>query len=285
MLKFLFILFFININISFAETKSGGYDVFDHIKQTQTLNVGARTDTVPFSFRNQSGDFDGISIDIAKEIHKQLEQELKIKIKLVFIPVLSETRIQMIVSNKIDLECGITVPTWERDKLVDFSIPFFIDYVKLFTINKDIYKSKIGVLKGSITGVSVTRQFPNISIVEISDMNVGMEKIRKGELDGLANIYILLKTLIKNTKMEKTATFIPDTAGFSVSYLTCMVPEDDSDWRDFVNKTISDLLVGINEFRGSYIKIYNKWFDKNGYIYYPIDVEIAKRLSPTMWFY
>jgi len=195
-MKYLILFLMINLNICYAE--SNRYDAFEHINETKTFNVGARSDAIPFSFKNKSGDFDGFSIDIVKEIHRQLEIKFDSKIKLTFIEVTSANRISKIANHQIDIECGITIPSWERETLVDFSIPFFIDYVKLFTTNKDLILSKIGVLTGSTTIASISRAYPNIELVELPDMNTGMEKLRKGEIDGLSNIYILLKYMTKH---------------------------------------------------------------------------------------
>lgn len=286
MRKILFFVLFINLNISYAEiNNSTRYDVYANIKETRKLNVGARIDGTPFSYKAPSGGFDGFSIDIVKELHKKLESDLNIKIKLNFIPVTAEDRIFKIQNHQIDLECGLTTPTWDRENDVDFSIPFFIDYVKLFTINKNINQSKIGVSRGSTMKLILSRAYPNMNIVEIADMNSGLEQLRKGEIDGLINIYILLKALIKNTKFEQSVIFIPDNSGFSESNISCIIPEDNSDWKDFINKSISELLIGVNEFRGKYFEIYEKWFGKSGYIYHPMDMNTSKRLSPTMWFY
>ena len=53
--------------------------------------------------------------------------------------------------------------------------------------------------------------------------------------------------------------------------MSCAVPEDDSAWRDFINRTLISLYDGIGDYRGRYVEIYERWFGRDGTIVYPLD--------------
>jgi len=93
--------------------------------------VGAREGSIPFAFYDEKGDWGGFSMDIAKEIHKRIEKKLGKSIKLTFKPVDPKTRIPLVANRTIDIECGSTTHTIERDDVVDFSITFFLTGTRL----------------------------------------------------------------------------------------------------------------------------------------------------------
>ena len=50
---------------------------------------------------------------------------------------------------------------------------------------------------------------------------------------------------------------------FSKDPYSCMVPENDSKWRDFVNHTFMELID-----TGKFFELYDKWFGKRGVVPY-----------------
>jgi ABC-type amino acid transport substrate-binding protein len=50
---------------------------------------------------------------------------------------------------------------------------------------------------------------------------------------------------------------------------SCMVPENDSKWRDFVNHSIMELIDN-----GKYFELYDKWFGPRGVVPYPMTPQV-----------
>src|SRR5215470_18184930 len=102
------------------------------IKTTGTVRLGYRDASIPFSYLDRSGRPIGYSIDICnaivEEIGRLLDRE---DLKVDFVKVTSETRLQAIVNGAIDLECGSTTNNLERRKLVDFSPMIFVSGTKV----------------------------------------------------------------------------------------------------------------------------------------------------------
>jgi ABC-type amino acid transport substrate-binding protein len=102
------------------------------IKTTGTVRLGYRDASIPFSYLDRSGRPIGYSIDICnaivEEIGRLLDRE---DLKVDFVKVTSQTRLQPIVNGAIDLECGSTTNNLERRKLVDFSPMIFVSGTKV----------------------------------------------------------------------------------------------------------------------------------------------------------
>jgi ABC-type amino acid transport substrate-binding protein len=56
---------------------------------------------------------------------------------------------------------------------------------------------------------------------------------------------------------------------FSKEPYACMVPENDSRWRDFVNHTFMELIDS-----GKYFALYDKWFGERGVVPYPMSDQV-----------
>ena len=48
-------------------------------------------------------------------------------LKLNWVPVTAENRIDMVVQGKVDIECGTTTASLSRQERVDFSLMTFVD--------------------------------------------------------------------------------------------------------------------------------------------------------------
>ncbi|MGD9509500.1 MAG: amino acid ABC transporter substrate-binding protein [Geminicoccaceae bacterium] len=259
--------------------------VLERIARTDTLTAGTRADAAPFAFRAEDGSLQGFSVDLLTAIVEALQRDLGRHITLELEVVTSQSRVPAIQSGEIEIECGITTPTWAREDLIDFSLPFFENGTRVLALRStarqlsDLAGKRVGVPVGSTTLYIVRRLVPDLVPVEIEDMNTGLAMLERGELAGLANIGVVLRGLIENSRQKNLFVLLPRTGALSYESMACMLPKDDSAWRDFVNHTLSDLLEGIDQYRGGYYDIYERWFGASGYLFYPLDREVAKRLA------
>jgi polar amino acid transport system substrate-binding protein len=264
--------------------------VLERIARTGTLQAGTRADAAPFAFRGADGIPRGFSVDLLHEIDRALERHFGREISLQLDVVTSQSRISAIESGEIEIECGITTPTWAREELIDFSVPFFENGTRVLALRStarqlsDLADQRVGVPVGSTTLYIVRRLVPDLVPVEVDDMNTGFAMLARGELAGLANIGVVLRGLIETSRQKNQFVLLPRTGVLSYESMACMLPKDDSVWRDFVNRTLSDLLEGVDQYRGGYYEIYERWFGASGYLFYPLDREVAKRLAGArMW--
>lgn len=176
--------------------------VLDRIERTGIFNAGSRADAVPFGYRNKKGQLAGFSVDLLGEIHRRLEKRFGRPLKLQLHEVIPANRMELVINGTINIECGVTTPTWTREAQVDFSIPFFGNGTRIMTLQstatqlQDLKGKRIGVAAGATTAAILAEHVPEVITVEVPDMATGFERFRRGELDGLANIGIVLRAMV-----------------------------------------------------------------------------------------
>src|SRR4029077_5782283 len=78
-------------------------------KDSGTIVIGYREQSLPFSFKGDDGKPTGYSIDLCQRIVTGIQQQLKLpKLDVKWVPVTVDSRISAVVSGTIDLECGST---------------------------------------------------------------------------------------------------------------------------------------------------------------------------------
>src|SRR5215468_6921449 len=102
------------------------------IKDTGTITLGYRENSLPFSYLNKRAQPIGYSLDLCHEIVEEASTELDgIDIKVALSPVTSADRLVKVKAGEIDLECGSTTSNLQRQKDVAFSPIFFVAGTKL----------------------------------------------------------------------------------------------------------------------------------------------------------
>jgi len=265
----------------------------DRIRNTGVLNAGTRADAMPFAYRlQQAGDKEarlaGFSVDLIEQIRKKLTEKLGREIETRLHITKASDRLALVASHTTDIECGITTPTWERQKLVDFSIPFFGNGTRVMVLRStakgfdDLRGKRIGVAAGTTTATILKQHVPDAIVVEVPDMATGFKMFASGEIDGLSNVGIVLRALVEKSPLKSKVILLPRTDGLSYESMVCSLPLDDSKWRAFVNEVLADLLDGVDQYRGGYFDIYDKWFGPRGIVYFPLDYIVAQKLSASI---
>jgi polar amino acid transport system substrate-binding protein len=263
--------------------------VLERVTRTGELVAGTRGDAKPFAYRDASGNLVGFSVDLLGEIRARLEAERKGPVAMRLREVTPADRVRLVAGHDIDIECGITTATWEREQRIDFTIPFFENGTRIlaprsrFKSLDELAGRRVGVVRNSTTREVVTQSLVNPQIVEVADMDEGFRLLAGGGLDALANIGIVLRSRLETSDLKARFVLLPRTGALAWEAISCMVPEDDSGWRDFVDRTIADLLTGITDFKGRWVDIYDRWFGPQGDLYYPLDRETAQRLANSAY--
>src|SRR5262245_34204953 len=78
------------------------------IKTSGTFTLGYRESAPPFSFPGPDRRPVGYSIDLCNDVASEIQKQLGINLKLNWVPVTADNRLDMVVQGKIDIECGTT---------------------------------------------------------------------------------------------------------------------------------------------------------------------------------
>jgi len=262
--------------------------VLDRIARTGILSAGTRDDAPPFAFRDAQGHLVGFSVDLIEEVRKALAQQLKRDIRTETLVVSPATRMAVIEGRQADLVCETGTETWPRQQQVDFSLPIFRDGTRVLTYRdridgaSDLHNMRIGILDGGITGEILQKKLHDVKLVSYPNAPAALNALESGTVDGVANVGIVLRGMMLQATKRQGLVIVPRGEALGHETIACMLPQNDSKWLNFVNGVFRDLFRGIDEYRGRYVEIYNRWFGRDADITYPLDDRTVQFFLATL---
>ena len=241
----------------------------DRIAKSGEFVIGYRTDASPLSYENADGEPAGYSVDLCRRIAAAVKAHLgKDDIKTKFVPIKSGERMSAVESGKIDIECGSTTVTMERQKQVDFTLATFVTGGSILSLSENSIRSmsdlagkKVGVVDGTTTVDQLRAYFTDnlidAEVVIVSDRKEGMTRLNEGEIKAFASDQIVLIGQIIEALYPKKFSLMNET--FSYEPYALVVRRNDADFRLVANKALSQLYRS-----GQHIQIYNKWIGRIG---------------------
>ena len=258
-------------------TRAAAETTLDRITRTGVLIAATRDDAPPFAFRDTEGRLSGLSVDLIEAVRAALSRAIGRDIRTSFVTVSSTTRLAVIENRQADLNCETATVTWGREQRVDFTLPIFRDGTRILTHRdrlgriQDLADMRVGIVDGSVTGQILKERLPDVVLHPYPSMPAAMRAMEAGEVDGIANIGIVLRGLMSSSASRQGMVIVPRGDALGYETIACMVPQNDSAWRDFVNGVLRDLLRGVDAYRGGYASIYDRWFGRGAAISYPLD--------------
>ena len=239
------------------------------ISDSKTIALGYRETAVPFSFLGADKQPAGFTVDLCRRVAGGIQQQLKLPdLKVNWVLVNSENRIQMVANGTIDLECGTTTQTLLRSEQVDFSLMTFVDGgsflvradSKLNALS-DLANKKVAVIPSTTTATALNdalqKNFTTVQIVPVKDHADGLAALETGKADAYASDRTILIGLAVTSK-EPSKLALSDQ-GFSYEPYGLVLRRNDSAFRLAVNRVLANI------YRGTQIvEVYNKWFGAFG---------------------
>lgn len=258
---------------SFAET------TLERIQRTGVIRAGAWKDAKPFGYVNEKGKWVGYSIDIMTVVKSQLEKALKRPLKLELIEVNTQNRFDLVMDGKVDLSCGPTTFTWNREKYVDFSLSYFVTGTQLLVKQgtkldslKDLRALRIGVERNTTTENVLKVLDTRLNLIPVMNRSDGLYRLERGRIDVYASDGVLLEALKQSAAKPDTWEIVPSDDLISRESYACLVRENDSNWRDFVNYSILRVIQGYLIDDPEFKQMFDAWFGESGIAPYPQEV-------------
>ncbi len=234
------------------------------IKESSTFTLGYLTSAPPFSFSGPDKKPVGYSIDLCTHIARKIQQQLGINLKLNWVPVTIENRLEMVASGKVDIECGTTTASLSRQERVDFSLMTFVDGGSLLTkadfklrAVADLADKRIAVIPGTTTETALTKflkeKFVTVQLVRVKNHVEGLAAVDKGLAEAFASDRSILIGLAVTSKDPKR--FALPGILFSYEPYGFMMRRNDAAFRLAVNRALAGLYRS-----GEIAPIYERWF-------------------------
>src|SRR4051812_13233072 len=95
----------------------------DKIRSSGMLTLGYREASIPFSYLGNDHQPVGMALDLCAAVAERIRTDLNLPaLQVAYVAVNASNRIPLIQNGTVDIECGSTTNTPERQKQVAFSI-------------------------------------------------------------------------------------------------------------------------------------------------------------------
>lgn len=258
--------------------------VLEKIAKTGVLTAGTSKDAFPLAYADDKGQLVGYSVDMLQLIKGQIEKELKRPITLKLVALTPGERIPKLQSGDVDIVCDSSSFTWERDKLIDFSVSYGITGTRLLVKRgtalvgpESLVGKRIGALPKTTNEDSIRRAQPKAQIVLFKDRAEGYKALQDGTIDGFAGDGLLLEGWLQKTANKN---FQVDGYPYSKEGVACMVPENNSRLLDRTNYALLSFMQGFVKNKPSSITVFDKWFGPNSTV--PLSQDLRGLVKESM---
>ena len=259
------------------------------IKSSGTIVVGHRESSIPFSYLDGNQKPVGYSMDLCNKVVEAVKKELKMPALVTKLtPVTSQTRIPLMTNGTIDLECGSTTNSLERQKQVAFGVTTFVSPVRM-VVKADSGIKSLSDLNGkavaTTTGTTSDRyikqnekgQSIDVKNVYGKDHAESFLMVETGRAAAFVMDEVLLAGFIASAKNPKD--FALAGPALSTEPYGIMLRKDDPQFKAVVDKTLTDLMKS-----GEINKIYAKWFTspippKNVNLNLPMNAQLQEAIK------
>lgn len=235
------------------------------IRETGVISLGYREASIPFSYLDDKQRPIGYSMDICHRVVEAVRERLKLRhIEVRFTPVTSANRTPLMVNDIVDLECGTTTNTLERQNSVGFAVTTFVAASRLVSKkaanirSADDLKGRSVVTTAGTTSMDILQELNrkrglDMYILAATDHAESFRMVETDRAYAFAMDDILLYGLVANARHPDD--FEISEHALSVEPYALMLRKDDTAFK----KVVDDAIVGL--FRSGEIEtIYRKWF-------------------------
>ena len=250
---------------SFAVSAQELTGTLKKIKDTGAITVGYRESSIPFSYLDDKQQPTGYAMDLCRRVVEAVKTELKLpNLKVNLQPVTSSNRIPLLQNGTIDMECGSTTNSVERQKQVAFGPTYFVINVTA-AVKKSSGIKQLADLNGKTisttsgtTSVPLLKQYEKTKNAEIREI-YGKDHAESFLLlsqDRTAAFImddVLLAGQIANAPNPQDYMIVPES--LRQEPYSMMLRKDDPQFKALVDKTVGGIMKS-----GEIHKIYAKWF-------------------------
>jgi len=235
------------------------------IKDTGSITVGHRESSIPFSYLDDKQQPIGYAMDLCSRVVDAVKAELKMPaLKVAYQPVTSANRIPLLQNGTIDIECGSTTNSVERQKQVAFGPTYFVINVSA-AVKKDSGIKSFADMNGKTiastsgtTAIPLLRGFEKAKGIDFKELQgkdhaESMQLLATDRAQAFIMDDILLAGQIAN-QQNPTAYMIINESLRTEPY-SMMLRREDPQFKALVDRAVAAVFKS-----GDIEKLYSKWF-------------------------
>lgn len=235
------------------------------IETTKMVTLGHRESSIPFSYYDDKQQVVGYSHEITLKIVDAIKHQLHLPdLRIKLVPISSQNRIALIQNGTVDLECGSTSNTAERQRQVAFSNSLFVIGTRLL-VKKDAGIKDFPDLAGktvvTTAGTTSERRLRkmdadkkmNMRIISAKDHGESFLMLETGRALAFMLDDVLLYGEI--AKAKRPGDWMVTGTPQSREAYGCMLRKDDAAFKKLVDAAIAQVQTS-----GTAEGLYRKWF-------------------------
>lgn len=234
------------------------------IRETGVIVVGHRIGSMPFSYLDDKLKPIGYSIDLCQRVIDSIATILKRSLMVKQIAVTPATRIPLVVNGTVDLECGVTTNTLERQKVESFTVTIFVAQGRLLAKKSSNIQSlndlrgKTAVSTAATTNIQHlnevnANQRLGIKVLVGKDDAESFQMVETDRAVAYAMDDVLLYSLVANTQNQ--ANYLISKEPMSVEPYGIALTRHDPEFKKLVDSALVSIFKS-----GEIHTIYRKWF-------------------------
>lgn len=240
-------------------------DTLKRIAESKTVLIGVREASVPFSYLDADKLPTGYAVDLCLKVVDQIKKTVRQpNLRPTFVVLASADRIPALLDGRVDMECGSTTNTTERQKQVAFSYTYFVTGARVLARKQDritglagLRGNAVALTKGT-TGERLVKEANdkerlNLNLQVLDSNDASFAAVESGAAKAFVTDDILLFGLI--AKSAKPDAYEVVGQYLSIEPYAIMMRKGDEPFRTLVNNTLAKLYTG-----GEATRIYNQWF-------------------------
>jgi glutamate/aspartate transport system substrate-binding protein len=237
------------------------------IRDTGLITLGYRDASVPFSYLDAKRRPVGYSIELCRHVVEAVRQRLRQPdLEVRHMLVSSATRFPLVANGTVDIECGVTTHTAERQKLVGFSLTTFVAASRLL-VREDSAIASVDDLRGQ--PVASTLATTSIQFLHLLNQSRQLEMRILAGLDDVEGMRMVLTGRAVAYAMDDVLLYSmrathPDAERLRVAPLALttepyalVLRRDDPEFKQLVDGVIARLYRS-----GEIERIYHRWFEQ-----------------------
>lgn len=247
-----------------AAPAASAQGVLDRVARSGVLRLVGPVDQPPLLSLDRQGQPQGYAVLIASRVAALLSQALGRSVQLRLEPLADPAQLsQRLGEGQADLACGVPF-NWARDMMLDYSLPFGISGLRLLTpvVRLDAKPSqlagrRIGVVGDSLAETELRGMQPAAVPVPFPDLQAAVAALTAGRVEGVIGDSALLAGLMQERGLRGFA--LAPAVPYERYPVACAVPQNDSAYRDLVNRAIAQLLQAYVDGEPQTVDAVDRW--------------------------
>ena len=250
--------------------------VLDRVARTGRLQLEGMADQPPLLTLDRQGQPQGYAVLVADRVAGLLSQALGRPVQLGFQNLSDPAQLaERLGSGQADLACGLMF-TWARENTLDFTLPIGVSGLRLLApagrfsgAPEALAGRRIGVIADSLAETELRGMQPAAKVVTFTDLPAALTALTSGQVEGVIGDSSMLAGLVRQRGLSGLA-LIPDMP-YERYAVACAVPENDSAYRDLVNRAIAQLLQGYVDGEPQTVAAVDRWLGPGSALNLPQD--------------